>query len=218
MLELERNDTYLHYGCNSYVHYAQAVLRITVQEARSLYWVADQLRSLPILSRAAENGEIAWAALESVLRCATPDSEAYWLQMAQTRNLRRLERLVRVTLAQGRTAPENSPHTTRLILELDSDRVEIYENVSRHLRREAGRPLTKLETWDFMCAEILAGRPQQEHVEMPAPWVAVAAAESCCPGNAEVLVVQPAVPHWNERVRHTTPKQQAELLRRDGYR
>jgi hypothetical protein len=116
----------------------------------------------------------------------------------------------------------------------------LFQRAVRQLSQEAGRPLSFAETLECLCAELLAGaafpepaaREQLEvqaqrdlAAEEAAPWAAVAAVESPCPGSSELQIVSAAPqPHWenphlrfNGETRYITEAQRDHLLRRDGY-
>lgn len=231
LLAIDNRDAQYLYGCNSAIHYAKLVLRIPEDEARKVRLVASRLEQLPILTEAAQNGRIGWSSLCCVLRAATPENEAEWLHKAQTLRMRVLERLVR------RASPEqDEPQVTELRFLLGPDRVAMYHRALQILSQQAGKPLSALEAFDAMCAEVIAGAPfpgpafatqfeLDAAAEMEAPWAAVAAEEIPAPEQPDLALVRPATPHWqngrlswNPKARATTPAQQSELLRRDGYR
>ena len=218
---------YERYGCSGTVHYAGLAMGLAAQEARELRRVAERLENLPLLTDACENGSVDWCALREITRQAQPETEAYWLEMARTCTMRRLERLLRKAAAGDGSSREAEWVELRLLLQ-----PEVSAMFGRALRRysqEAGRRLSASQVFEYMVADSLAGNKQEAALDVAAeedaPWAALAAQETACPGNSSLQLVAPAAPHWsNDRLkfnaesRLATPAQRREILRRDGYR
>jgi len=73
--------------------------------------------------------------------------------------------------------------------------------------------------------DVVRGEAENSREFPEAPWEAVAATETSCPGEPELQLIQRSPAQWqNERlhfsgeVRHLTEPQRRELLRRDAYR
>jgi len=235
---MDESRAYLEYRCSGSRHYAIRVLGLDYRESCNLRRVARCLEGLPVLAAAAEEGAIGWSALSAVTRRATPEDEEYWLRMAQTCSMRRLERLLRGAAA-GAEESTREADRVELRMHVDPDVAAMFQRAVRSLSHAAGRPLSFGEAVECLCLEHLAGAAFPEEAararleeevrrdvaaEEAAPWAAVAAEEIPCPDNAEVLLVAPAPPHWenprvqfNEEARFVTPAQRDQLLRRDGY-
>lgn len=206
LLAMERNEVYVWYGCNSPVHYAIVRLSMDIQEARDVLRVARRLENLPLLTAAAQEGTIDWCPLREVTRQATQENEAYWLEQARTCTMRRLEWLLR---QQSEDGPTRSAERVDLKMMLPAEVMAMFQRVIRLLSHEAERPLNPAEALECLCAEKLAGQsfPEPDVAEriqeearrdlaasLEAPWTAVAAEETPCPGEEDLLLVpRPAI-------------------------
>jgi hypothetical protein len=237
LLAVQRSEIFLEFGCSGAVHYAVSQLGISAQQARSLLRVTRLLEELPLLTLAAEEGWLSWSKLREVVRVATPESEAYWLEMCKQLNYHDLERLV----ARGTQPDCQEPVVSQLRLHFGSDALQVLERTVQVVCQEAGQALSPAQVLELVCADYLARRgPFEPELDRAAEdhntaalecsardiWqAATACEESACPGNEAVHLVEPAPAHWenarlrfNPQARGVTPAQRAELVRRDGYR
>ncbi|HUD72368.1 MAG TPA: DUF222 domain-containing protein, partial [Dongiaceae bacterium] len=76
-------------------------LGLTVRRARALVALARGLEPLPRLAAAFEAGDISRSQARVILRVATPETEAAWLDRARLLTVRRLDREVRAAMAQN---------------------------------------------------------------------------------------------------------------------
>ena len=83
LLAMHRSQSYLQFGCSSAIHYATSVLGMRADTARQLRRLAFCLESLPLLTQHAQDGSLSWAKHREVARVATPDSEAFWIEVCQ---------------------------------------------------------------------------------------------------------------------------------------
>ncbi|CAN0367702.1 unnamed protein product, partial [Phaeothamnion confervicola] len=88
---MQRTQAFRRYGCSSVIHYAVNWLGGNPDEAYAVRSVAEKLEGLPLLTEAAEQGTIGWCHLKAVLRRATPENEAGWLEEARVSSMKRLE-------------------------------------------------------------------------------------------------------------------------------
>ena len=242
LLAMHRSQNYLQFGCSSAIHYATSTLGMRADSARQLRRLAFCLESLPLLTQHAQNGTISWAKLREVARVATPDSEAFWIEICQNHSYQEVERLV--AHAQE---PKNRSHHSELRIQASAEAMALLERAMQSLSQEAGRILSPGEALEYLAAEYLSRRPldtaaleaarhqaQQDQLAQQrqtqalaenaersarniAPWNALRAAQVASHG--ELQIVQKDKPHWNNpRARHLTPKQRIHILRRDGYR
>ena len=226
LLAIDRSQMYERYGCSCMVHYACLSMGLSAQEARELRRVAERLENLPLLTEACENGSVEWCALREITRQAQPETEAYWLEMARTCTMRRLERLLRQA---GGGGSSREAELVELRLMLQPEVSAMFGRALRRYSQEAGRRLSAREVFEYLLADSLAGDKQEAALDVAAeeeaPWAALAAQETDCPGNSALQLVAPAAPHWsndrlkfNAEARLASPAQRREILRRDGYR
>jgi hypothetical protein len=145
--EVERRRLYLKYGFASTVDYARERLGFEDRKTRSLLRMAERFEELPRLKKAFRLGDIPWTKAREVVKVATPKTEKAWLGKCKSMSNRQLEQEVR------RTQPPVRKKTLLLILE--GDRVETWEQAREALERLAGKTLSDIEVFDLMCAEAL---------------------------------------------------------------
>lgn len=239
---LDEGDRARNLGCSSSLHVA-ILLGVDKREAREARRIARLVEDLPLLRAAAEKGTISWTSLREILRKATPDTEARWLELATEMSPTRIAKLVSQTREGEVPDPENlspeEPALTELRAFLQPIDLRIVEQAMRILSEEEGRVLSFTEAILALCAGKIASslRPSEKQIEkireaaefdvaaMEAPWAAVACKESNAPTDPEVLVARPSrVTHWentrlsfNGQSRGVTPAQRTEILRRDAY-
>ncbi|MCO5172440.1 MAG: hypothetical protein M9894_39585 [Planctomycetes bacterium] len=107
------------------------------RKARELIALARELERLPRLRVAFREGEVAWTKARTVARIATAETEAVWLERAQTRTSRQLE--VLVAEAKGEPAP------VRRTVKQTKQQAVWLEEALRLARQNSDRPLTDEE-------------------------------------------------------------------------
>jgi hypothetical protein len=117
------------------------------RKTRSLLYVAERCKSLPEISHAFRKGDIPWTKIREAVKVAKPETEKEWLSRCNSLSNRQLEREVR------RTLPPVKRRT--LVLVLEGDAVDTWEETQEAMERLAGKSLTNIEVFDLMCAEVL---------------------------------------------------------------
>ena len=154
LLAIQRSRAYEECGASSVLHFASMNLALEPREARDLLRVAQRLERLPVLTEAVEQGTIEWSKLVAILRRATPESESEWLQRAQSNPMRVLERMLRQDA--GATG-DDTGETTRLVVEMTMEDMELLQRAMGDLCHEAGRRLGMNEVLRCFAFERLAG-------------------------------------------------------------
>ncbi len=111
-----------------------------------------QLEDLPLLTLAAEEGWLSWSKLREVARVATPESEAYWLEMCKQFNYHDLERLV----SRSARPKSQEPVFSHLRLQLGADAMQVLERTVQVISQEAGLALSPAQALELVCADYLA--------------------------------------------------------------
>ena len=173
LVELDRRTLLGEWGFSGSVHYARYALRLSRKEAREMRRVARELEPLPVLSAAAEQGDIGWSHLREVVRVAVPETEEAWLEAAQTCTWRVFHRLVRQAVAgdlPGEASQEAEAEQVELRFLLTAEQAEVYNAGMARLSRRFGRLVDPAEALEYAFAELLAGsdatleaRLQQAH-------------------------------------------------------
>jgi len=245
ILAIQRSDMHLEHDCSSAIHYATRVLGMKGKEARLLRHVASRLEELPGLAQLAARGEIEWSKLREVVRVASPETEAAWIELCAQRTYAQIERLVSMTsygMLPGEAAPgRRTSDFSEVSFCLSAEARVIVERGLQSMSQEAGKMLDMAEAVEFLFAEFLARRPldeqglekarQEAQLDLAAEevrdqalcpvrdnseWLAtVGAREEEC---GELQLVAREKPHWkNPLARVPSPGRRRELLRRDGY-
>ena len=145
--EVEDRRLYLKYGFASVVDYARERLGFEDRKTRTLVQMAERFEKLPHLEKAFRSGDIPWTKAREVVKVAKPETERDWLAKCRKMTNRQLEQEVR------RTVPPVKKKT--IVLVLEDDRLETWEQTREALERLAGKTLSDIEVFDLMCAEAL---------------------------------------------------------------
>ena len=170
LLAVNQERWYESVGCSSVIHFATNQLGYGQKEALRIYRVALQLKWLPRLSRAAENGTIQWGKLREIVSKASAETELLWLELAKKMSCNEIQELVART-EKGelpKLGPDGRPalEITEIRCRFEPNTVEILEHVTRKLSQEARRPLSTSEVIAHLCAERLAkGLPDEKLYE-----------------------------------------------------
>ena len=166
LLAVERTRLYERLAKSGAVHFAITDLGLSEKEAHTVLRVARQLQSLPILTRAAEQGTVAWSKLREVVRVASPETEELWLELCARMRYRQIEKLVGLTPKGGipGDCPEDfaGPHGEEYRCRFSPEVVTVIEGVLRQRSEVQGRPLTFAEAVEQLFSEALVGKPYDE--------------------------------------------------------
>ncbi len=160
LLELDRRTVWDEWGFSGSIHYARYALRLSRRDAREMRRVARELEPLPVLSAAAEQGDLGWSHLREVVRVAVPETEQAWLESAQTCTWKVFHRLVRQAVAgdlPGEASQEPEAEQVELRFLLTAEQAEIYNAGMARLSRRFGRLVDPAEALEYAFAELLAG-------------------------------------------------------------
>jgi hypothetical protein len=145
--EVEERQLYLEYGHSSTVDYARERLGFEDRKTWSLLHMARRLKVLPELKKAFGKGKIPWTKAREAVKAATPETDQQWVEKCLELSNRQLEQEVKQTL------PPVKKKT--LVLVLEGDMLDTYEQTREACERLAGKTLTDMEVFDLMCAEVL---------------------------------------------------------------
>ncbi len=160
LVELDRRTVWDEWGFSGSIHYARYALRLSRKDAREMRRVARELEPLPVLSAAAEQGDLGWSHLREVVRVAVPETEEAWLEAAQTCTWRVFHRLVRQAVAgdlPGEASQEPQAEQVELRFLLTAEQAEVYNAGMARLSRRFGRLVDPAEALEYAFAELLAG-------------------------------------------------------------
>jgi hypothetical protein len=128
------------------MHYGTQALGLSPRDVWDRLRVARALRELPAVARALRAGRISWSKVRELVRVATPETEAAWLERAGCLSCRELEAAV---AAETRAAPERAAatrlvcrfvdeQTVRVTVELTPEQFALLDQAIGTIRKELG--------------------------------------------------------------------------------
>lgn len=96
-------------GCSSIHQYAAERLGFSPARTSQFLELARALESLPALRRSLARGEVAWTKARTVVKVATPKTDAFWAEQARTTTRRELEHKVAVVRARAKERVGGAP-------------------------------------------------------------------------------------------------------------
>jgi HNH endonuclease len=168
LLAMEHTLLYKKFGLSGSVNFARQCLGLSLREARDLRRVASELRGLPLLTVAAQQGEISWSQLREVVRKASPDTEELWLELCHKLTSHEIQKLVTLTPdggVPGDVRPNHAPPPTEYRLTLSPEVATTVERALGMMSKKEGRPLSFAEGVERLFAEVLTKKPYDEVAE-----------------------------------------------------
>jgi cytochrome c553 len=99
------------------------------------------------MKKAFSKGTIPWTKAREAVKAATPETDKKWVKKCLEMTNRQIEKEVKQTL------PPLKKKT--LVLVLEGDMLNVWEQTREACERLAGKTLTDMEVFDLMCAEVL---------------------------------------------------------------
>ena len=102
---------------------------------------AEQLESLPLLEAVFEAGELRWSHVKQILRIASSETVAEWIEFARKKTVRQLKAEVDDARKKGRKNPRKDHYglpalNVRMVFELKPDEHEILERALKKAAQE----------------------------------------------------------------------------------
>ena len=112
-------------GYASVEQYAAAGLELTARVTRDLLRVGRALPNLPTLAASLAAGSLDWTKAREIVRIATPETEAAWVERAIRTNSRSIERDVAASPfgalpPDGASTPDAAPARRRVVFEMEA--------------------------------------------------------------------------------------------------
>jgi hypothetical protein len=158
-------EGYEKYGCVTLAQYLSLVCGITGVAARERIRVALALAELKAIEEAFAKGKLSYSKVRAVTRVATETSEREWLRAALERTAEELEVMV-ARSQRGKPMTRRlltralDQHTTRMVVDLPVEEMELIAQALEAVRRAAGGKLAASEALVYLAADSLAGEPQ----------------------------------------------------------
>lgn len=160
LLAMHESKGFKKHGCASAIHYACAVLGMSAPSARECRRVAAALQGLPALTLAAEHGTVEWSKLREIVRRASPETEEYWLRLAQKHSYREIEVLVSRTPTgslPGEVDSEGDSYRSELRCAASPRLFAMLDRVRRVASEEREEAMTTAEVLELALASLMAG-------------------------------------------------------------
>jgi len=158
--------------------YAADVLDLEPRAVAELLRFGRRLPHLPTLSRALDAGELDWTKAREILRIATGDNEAAWVERAKTRTCRQLERDIAAAPIGGappatNDAPDDAlppagPARRRVVFEMEAPDEERLRRALALLRAQTDLRAHEAEDGALLAAMADAVIRRAEDAERPA--------------------------------------------------
>jgi hypothetical protein len=145
--EVEERQLYIELGHASTVDYARERLGFEDRKTWSLLQIARRFKVLPEMKKAFSKGEIPWTKAREAVKAATPETDKKWVKKCLEMTNRQIEKEVKQTLPPAKKKT--------LVLVLEGDMLNVWEQTREACERLAGKTLTDMEVFDLMCAEVL---------------------------------------------------------------
>ena len=157
LLEMEDRRLYQDQGASSTVHYASSHLDLDPRRTRELIAVGRKLVALPRIDEAFCEQRIGWTQVLTLLRVASPEHEAAWLERAEGLTCQQLRREVTLAHAGQAPRPPGSTKGTPAIrfpetLHLDVLTHQLQQRALEKLSAERGRPVTASELQEVLLS------------------------------------------------------------------
>ena len=140
LLAARRADVHRHFGYGSFVEYVERLLGYSPRVTHDKLRVAEALERLPELSRALRDGTLNYSQARELTRVATPQTEKIWLNFAQGRTARGVEKLVSGRRPGSLPDGPADPSLQRQVLrfEVSGETLASFREAVAKLQRDAG--------------------------------------------------------------------------------
>src|SRR5512138_1149100 len=147
------------FGYTTMFAYLEGELGYGPHTASERLRVAHALRELPLMSDRLEAGEIHHSTVRELTRVATYETEKAWLEAADGKNLRQVERLV--SGHRMGDLPDDEPDPAlelrKLTIEVTPATYALYRQARKHLDEQTGERLSEDVAFGMICRGTLAG-------------------------------------------------------------
>jgi hypothetical protein len=146
-------------GMASMLEYVERALGYGPKAGHERLRVARELKELPLLRAALEQGQVSFSAARELSRKVTPTTEGAWLEAVRGKCLREIEDLLSGHKKGDRPGDPVDPdlQLRKITLELTPPTLALFREACRRLEDELGHHLTDDETMAAMCATVLGG-------------------------------------------------------------
>ena len=142
--DFEQRGLFKKYGFSSTVHFAFIKLQLPPKKTRELIRTARTLEDLPLTDQAFSDGKLSWSAVREITRVATRETEKEWIEFAQNKNLRQIERAV--SRARHGERPPKDPYSLsrtkfKVVADLPTEDYAVWQAAFERLSATCGSEL-----------------------------------------------------------------------------
>ena len=160
--QMEACQGYRTYSCKTLTDYLVLMCGIGHIAARQRIRVAEALVELPAIEAEFAAGRLSYAKVRALVRIATRETDSEWAKRAPGLTADELE-VIAARCRKG-TKPARrlltavlNDTTSRMIVDLPSEEMELVTQALDRVRKEAGGPLSASEALLYLCADSLSG-------------------------------------------------------------
>jgi hypothetical protein len=168
LADMQARGVFAMSGHGSAVHYARGRLHMSKRRAEEMLHIGRRLEELPEVDAALFAGELGWSKLRMILRVAAEDTQAAWLERADSLNCEELEvdvtRHQRGELPRGRNPGGLHEVFMTVRARLNLLNHELWENAKRKRSAEMKMRVTN-EDMMIYCARLILSTDAEGKVE-----------------------------------------------------
>jgi hypothetical protein len=146
-------------GFASFREYAEHVFGFTGRQTEERLRVAEALERLPGLAVKLAQGELCWSVVRELSRVCTEANELEWIDAAEARTAREVERMVSgLSLGDGPgDEPQREAKQHRLSMKVSAATYALWQEAQRALVRETGGSIDEDALLAMMARRVLEG-------------------------------------------------------------
>jgi len=181
--------------------YAKERLNLGVKVTRERMRIGKALRELPRIEQAFVAGDLSYSKVREITRVAAAENESYWLELALSRSIGEVERVVAGQLGGNEAAADSpakvrwrTPKTVEVTMVLPADTWALLARAVQGVRQAAEEPLSDAEAIAAVATEALANLCNGKGASAADPRKAVVLYHCKDCGRSEIETNAGAVP------------------------
>ncbi len=159
LLAARRAEVHRHFGYGSFVEYIERLLGYAPRVTHDKLRVAEALEGLPETARELEEGSLRYSQVRELTRVSTAETERIWLNCAQGRTAREVEKLVSGRRTGSLPDSPVDPSQRRHVLRFDvsGETLASFREAVAQVQREAGQHLDDDDLLLLIARHVLGG-------------------------------------------------------------
>jgi len=154
-----RARVHVRFGCATFVEYVERLFGYSPRFTSERLRVAEALEDLPAIRTALEAGALSFSSAREVTRVATAATEGEWLEAADGKTAREVERMVSGHQRGERPGDPVDSGARRHVLrfEVSAETMAEFREAEARIRRDAGEPLDQDQIVRLVARHVLGG-------------------------------------------------------------